>query len=190
MSWLRELAYRGADRLYGPRHAEQVPGAYAQIDHELEVIDALGFPGYFLIVWDIVEFCRRSDIYCQGRGSAANSAVCYRDRHHEGRPDPPEAVVRTLPLAGARRPAGHRPGHRERQAGGGDPVRLRDVRARQRGHGRERDHVPAAVRGPGHGPGARVPAGPARCVVEAAGRLAPARAERRRRRSRRPFERP
>ncbi len=41
------------------------------------MIDALGFPGYFLIVWDIVEFCRRSDIYCQGRGSAANSAVCY-----------------------------------------------------------------------------------------------------------------
>ena len=41
------------------------------------MIDALGFPGYFLIVWDIVQFCRRSDIYCQGRGSAANSAVCY-----------------------------------------------------------------------------------------------------------------
>src|ERR671936_1048351 len=41
------------------------------------MIDRLGFPGYFLIVHDIVEFCRRSDIYCQGRGSAANSAVCY-----------------------------------------------------------------------------------------------------------------
>ena len=41
------------------------------------MIEQLGFPGYFLIVWDIVEFCRRSDIYCQGRGSAANSAVCY-----------------------------------------------------------------------------------------------------------------
>ena len=51
--------------------------AYAQIDHELDLIESLGFPGYFLIVWDIVEFCRRSDIYCQGRGSAANSAVCY-----------------------------------------------------------------------------------------------------------------
>ena len=54
-----------------------MPGAWAQIDHELEVIGALGFAGYFLIVWDIVEFCRRQDIYCQGRGSAANSAVCY-----------------------------------------------------------------------------------------------------------------
>jgi error-prone DNA polymerase len=41
------------------------------------MIEQLGFPGYFLIVWDIVEFCRRADIYCQGRGSAANSAVCY-----------------------------------------------------------------------------------------------------------------
>jgi error-prone DNA polymerase len=77
MSWLRELAKRGADRLYGPREPEERARAYAQIEHELGVIDALGFPGYFLIVWDIVEFCRRSDIYCQGRGSAANSAVCY-----------------------------------------------------------------------------------------------------------------
>ena len=41
------------------------------------MIDKLGFPGYFLIVWDIVNFCNESDIYCQGRGSAANSAVCY-----------------------------------------------------------------------------------------------------------------
>ncbi|MEZ5209191.1 MAG: error-prone DNA polymerase [Acidimicrobiales bacterium] len=77
MSWLRELTERGAERRYGPRGAERVPGAYAQIDHELALIDQLGFPGYFLVVWDIVEFCRRADIYCQGRGSAANSAVCY-----------------------------------------------------------------------------------------------------------------
>ena len=53
------------------------PAPYDQLEHELEVIEKLGFPGYFLIVWDIVEFCRRADIYCQGRGSAANSAVCY-----------------------------------------------------------------------------------------------------------------
>jgi len=77
MTWLRELTLRGAAQRYGPPGAERVPGAYEQIDHELALIDALGFPGYFLIVLDIVEFCRRSDIYCQGRGSAANSAVCY-----------------------------------------------------------------------------------------------------------------
>ena len=74
---LRRLVEEGATRRYGPRHAERVPGAWAQIDHELDMIVALDFPGYFLIVWDIVEFCRRSDIYCQGRGSAANSAACY-----------------------------------------------------------------------------------------------------------------
>ena len=67
----------GAERRYGSRAAERVPGAWAQIDHELDVIERLGFPGYFLIVWDIVEFCRTNDIYCQGRGSAANSAVCF-----------------------------------------------------------------------------------------------------------------
>ena len=77
MSWLRQLAEEGAARRYGSRGAERVPGAYAQIDHELDLIHELGFPGYFLVVWDIVEFCRRSDILCQGRGSAANSAVCY-----------------------------------------------------------------------------------------------------------------
>jgi error-prone DNA polymerase len=77
MSWLRHLTYEGAQRRYGPPDAERVPGAYAQIEHELQVIEKLGFPGYFLIVWDITDFCRRSDIYCQGRGSAANSAVCY-----------------------------------------------------------------------------------------------------------------
>src|SRR5215213_5458119 len=77
MTWLRELATQGATSRYGPRHDERTPGAWRQIDHELAMIEQLGFPGYFLIVWDIVEFCRRADIYCQGRGSAANSAVCY-----------------------------------------------------------------------------------------------------------------
>jgi len=76
-TWLAELVRRGAAERYGPPGAERVSGAYAQIAHELEVIGALGFAGYFLTVWDIVEFCKRSDIFCQGRGSAATSAVCY-----------------------------------------------------------------------------------------------------------------
>ena len=75
MSWLRHLTEQGAQRRYGSRTGH--PDAYRQIDHELDMIEALGFPGYFLIVHDIVEFCRKNDIYCQGRGSAANSAVCY-----------------------------------------------------------------------------------------------------------------
>ncbi|WP_345628953.1 PHP domain-containing protein, partial [Rugosimonospora acidiphila] len=75
MSWLRQLTEQGAHRRWGGRQSS--PASYRQIDHELNMIDALGFPGYFLIVHDIVEFCREHDIYCQGRGSAANSAVCY-----------------------------------------------------------------------------------------------------------------
>ncbi len=74
-TWLRELTYDGARRRYGP--VERRPDAYRQIEHELDVVGRLGFPGYFLVVHDIVDFCKRSDILCQGRGSAANSAVCY-----------------------------------------------------------------------------------------------------------------
>ncbi|HEX8858086.1 MAG TPA: error-prone DNA polymerase [Actinomycetes bacterium] len=77
MSWLRHLAEQGAIRRYGPRGAKRVEGAWRQIDYELDMIEDLGYAGYFLIVWDIVRFCERADIYCQGRGSAANSAVCY-----------------------------------------------------------------------------------------------------------------
>jgi error-prone DNA polymerase len=75
ISYLREKTYEGALHRYGTR--EQDPKAYAQLEHELKVIEELGFPGYFLIVADIVDFCRSKGIYCQGRGSAANSAVCY-----------------------------------------------------------------------------------------------------------------
>ncbi len=98
MQLLRRLTEEGAERRYGPRHAERVRGAWAQIDHELALIEQLGFAGYFLVVWDLVEFCRRSDIYAQGRGSAANSAVVLRARHHQGRCRVARAAVRALPL--------------------------------------------------------------------------------------------
>lgn len=62
-------------RAYGP--PKSAPRAYSQIEHELKVIAQLRFPGYFLVVHDITRFCRDNDILCQGRGSAANSAVCY-----------------------------------------------------------------------------------------------------------------
>ncbi|MGQ4597353.1 error-prone DNA polymerase [Nocardia sp. R6R-6] len=74
-SWLRELTLAGAARRYGG--PERNPQAYRQIEHELAVINALEFPGYFLVVHDIVSFCKDNGILCQGRGSAANSAVCY-----------------------------------------------------------------------------------------------------------------
>lgn len=76
-SWLRHLAKEGALKRYGPPERERVTGAHEQIARELDVIEQLRFPGYFLIVHDIVEFCRSKGILCQGRGSAANSAVCY-----------------------------------------------------------------------------------------------------------------
>jgi error-prone DNA polymerase len=76
MTWLRELTARGAETRYPPSHPKHEQ-AMRQIAYELDVIEELGFPGYFLLLVDIVEFCHRHDIYCQGRGSAANSAVCY-----------------------------------------------------------------------------------------------------------------
>ncbi|MGH3859882.1 error-prone DNA polymerase [Actinokineospora sp.] len=75
VTFLRKLTYEGAAAKYGS--SAERPRAYAQLAHELQVIEELGFPGYFLVVWDIVRFCRENDIFCQGRGSAANSAVCY-----------------------------------------------------------------------------------------------------------------
>jgi error-prone DNA polymerase len=82
MRHLRQIVEAGGRRRYGERPApyedlSERARAWHTIDHELEVIEGLGFAGYFLVVWDIVEFCNRADIYCQGRGSAANSAVCY-----------------------------------------------------------------------------------------------------------------
>ncbi|GAB3175701.1 error-prone DNA polymerase [Myceligenerans halotolerans] len=80
-SWLRELTYRGAEERYGRRPGTTSDGlvarAWEKIDHELRIITEMHFPGYFLVVHDLVDFCRRRGILCQGRGSAANSAVCY-----------------------------------------------------------------------------------------------------------------
>ena len=76
-AYLRRLATEGALTRYGPPEADRVPGAWRQVEHELDMIERLGFCGYFLVVWDITSYCRSRDIYCQGRGSAANSAVCY-----------------------------------------------------------------------------------------------------------------
>ena len=85
-AWLRELTLRGARERFGrggggvnatgemggvPRTIRE------QIDRELELIDELDYGGYFLTMHEIVQFCRREEILCQGRGSAANSVVCY-----------------------------------------------------------------------------------------------------------------
>ncbi|SDE91451.1 error-prone DNA polymerase [Pseudonocardia oroxyli] len=74
-SWLRALTWRGVMQRYGSGAENRF--AADMVKHELEIIESKNFPGYFLIVADIVAFCRRANILCQGRGSAANSAVCY-----------------------------------------------------------------------------------------------------------------
>ncbi len=71
--YLRAVTHAGARERYRPYHEK----ARRQIEYELAMIEKLGLAGYFLIVWDIVQFCRRNGILAQGRGSAANSAVCY-----------------------------------------------------------------------------------------------------------------
>jgi error-prone DNA polymerase len=72
-SYLKLLVDEGARRRYRPI----TPKVAAQIAREMDLIAKLNLAGYFLIVWDIVEFCRHQGILVQGRGSAANSAVCY-----------------------------------------------------------------------------------------------------------------
>lgn len=77
-SFLRKRVEEGVQLRYGPKNdAELLKRAKKQVDHELALITRLGFAGYFLIVWDIVQYCKRNGILIQGRGSAANSAVCY-----------------------------------------------------------------------------------------------------------------
>lgn len=71
---LREQTLGGARKRYDGKVPDKVA---TQIKHELALIEKLGFAGYFLIVADLVKFCRESDIMCQGRGSAANSTVCF-----------------------------------------------------------------------------------------------------------------
>ncbi|NQW68657.1 MAG: error-prone DNA polymerase, partial [Acidimicrobiaceae bacterium] len=83
IAFLRQLTETGGRRRYGERplgaHEDLSlrARAWGTIDHELAIVEQLGFAGYFLVVWDIVQFCERNNILCQGRGSAANSAVCF-----------------------------------------------------------------------------------------------------------------
>lgn len=74
-SWLRQLTFEGAAGRYAP---ESIPDdVRTQLEKELSIIEDLEYGGYFLTMHEIVGFCRREEILCQGRGSAANSAVCF-----------------------------------------------------------------------------------------------------------------
>ena len=188
MGYLRRLTAEGAAR-YGSSCADAAscappaepsrvsPGPRrgyrrdAQIEHELALIEQLGFPGYFLVVWDIVDFCRRSNIYCQGRGSAANSAVCYALGITNADAVKLGLLFERFLSPGARRAARHRHRHRVGPPGGGDPVRLRQARPPPRRPGRQRHHLPRQVVDPRRRQGARLRAGPAGRLVEAGRRL-------------------
>jgi len=77
MSFLRQRTLEGALGRYGLDYPSARPRVRAQLERELALIEKLDLAGYFLIVWDIVRYCREQNILVQGRGSAANSAVCY-----------------------------------------------------------------------------------------------------------------
>ena len=72
--WLEELTINGAKKRYGGQVPSEVA---AQLEKELLLVGDLDYCGYFLTMWEIIEYCRENDILCQGRGSAANSAICY-----------------------------------------------------------------------------------------------------------------
>jgi error-prone DNA polymerase len=76
MEYLTHLVWEGARRVYGNHRGELEPQVEERLRHELGIIARLGYAGYFLVVWDLVCFARSQDIYCQIRGSGADSAVC------------------------------------------------------------------------------------------------------------------
>jgi error-prone DNA polymerase len=76
-SFLEKRAWEGFHERYGRASLDLQNRARRQVERELKLIEKLALAGYFLIVWDLVRFCRNENILVQGRGSAANSAVCY-----------------------------------------------------------------------------------------------------------------
>lgn len=76
-SWLRDRAEVACADRYGPRTDPGAGAAWRQLDHELDLVAGLGLAGYFLIVHDIVRHAAEQGIWCQGRGSAASSVICY-----------------------------------------------------------------------------------------------------------------
>ncbi len=175
MQYLRRVTEEGARRRYGDAARTAAYGvtedlslrarAWTTIDHELALIEQLDFAGYFLIVWDIVEFCRRVEHLLPGPGERRQLGGLLRHRGHRRRRRVARAAVRAVPVARARRPARHRRRHRERPTRRGDPVRLRALRPAPHRPGRQRHHLPGALGGAGHGQGTRVRTRPAGRLV-------------------------
>jgi error-prone DNA polymerase len=139
---LRALVGQGcAGATRRPDGRSQVPPRSEQVEKELALIAELRYEAFFLTVEDIVRFARSRGILCQGRGSAANSVVCYAlgvtevDRRSQ-------PALRALHLPRAQRAARHRRGFRARPARRSHPVHLRQIRPRPGRPGRHRDPLP------------------------------------------------
>ncbi len=151
-AWLEHLTFEGARWRYG---GEVSDGMRRQLRKELDLIQELDYGGYFLTMYEIVQYCRRNEILCQGRGSAANSAVCYclgitavdpvrmgllfeRFLSRE-RAEPPDIDLDIM--------------HERRE----EVIQFvyAEVRARPGGDGGERDPLPGALGGARRGKGAR-----------------------------------
>jgi error-prone DNA polymerase len=149
LEYLRQLACEGARSRYGNPIPEKIQ---TLLEHELALIAQLGFEAYFLTVHDLVRFARSRGILCQGRGSAANSAVCYCLGVTSVDPNAIDILFE--------RATRHRHRFRARASRGSDPVHLRKVRPGTRRHDGRGDHLSRAQRRAGRGKGAGVVAGP------------------------------
>ena len=145
-SWLVELVRRGAADRYGPRGAERVPGAYAQLDHELDDHRRTRVPRLLPHRLGHRPVLPAPGHLLPGPGLGGHVGGLLRPRHHQRRRRLPRAAVRAVPLPGARRAARHRRRHRVGSARRGDPVRLRALRAAARRPGGQRDHLPVPLR--------------------------------------------
>ena len=124
------LAWEGA----AERYPDGIPDNVRNLDHELALIAKLDYAPYFLTVHHIVRYARSRNILCQGRGSAANSAVCYCLRITDVDPREGRPPVRALHFLRSRRAARHRCRFRARAARGGDPAHLPALRPRPNRH--------------------------------------------------------
>ena len=152
---LERLVLEGADDRYPAGVPENVEKL---LRHELRLIGQLGYAPYFLTVNAIVQFARGQGILCQGRGSAANSAVCFVLGHHLDRPHPARPAVRALRQPGAQGAAGHRCRFRARAARDRHAVGVRHLWPRPCGPVLDGDPLPRprcdARRRQGAGPAA------------------------------------
>ena len=165
-TWLCELVARKAPERYGPPGGGMGTGGLRPDSPRARRSSRIsGFPGYFLIVHDIVRFCEESGHPVPGPGIGGQLSRLLRARDHQRGPGPARAALRALPVGGPGRPARYRPGHRAPAPRGGDPVRLQHLRQGQGRPGRQCDLLPAADGAARRRAGARLPAGAAERLV-------------------------